>query len=139
MSLIVQNSKILSLWDESYALASGQDFTNQQGMAKAFAGSVSSGEATVTNPSVGGRIAGILKNSDAIDSTPSVRAQVCKLGITNGRALGSFNAGAELAVGDVYGRLTTATAGQYVVAIAREAATAQDQMIAVEVVSQYKI
>ena len=140
MAVILQNPRIKLLWDESYALAASDDYSNDGGMACAFKSSVSSGEATVTRPTAGGRIAGIVKNNNAkyaSDGT-GVRAQVCKLGMCAGRALGAINAGAELMVGDTYGRLTTASgSGSYVVAIAREAALEADDMIAIEVVSQY--
>ena len=133
MSVAINNAKTLSLWDESYLPASGVSFAGLNGCAVAFTASVSSGEATVSAPVVGGDIAGILKNNDATQVSPAKRAEVCKLGITNGRALGAFNAGVKLMVGDIYGRLTTWTSGNWAVAKSREAATAQDQMVAVEV------
>jgi hypothetical protein len=144
MTVKLQNSKTMLLWDESYNLAASQDFSDRIGMACVFSSSVTSGEATVTSPSgtTGVRIAGILKinNAKYASDSSNVRAVVCKLGMCAGRALGAISAGVELMVGDSYGRLTTATgSGKYVVAIAREAAIEADDMIAIEVVSQYPL
>jgi hypothetical protein len=139
MAIVVQNSKTELLNDQSYALASGQDFRGNVGFAVAYTSSVTTGEATVTAcTATGQRIAGILKNNDAYPSGASTilenRAKVCKLGICMARSNASFAAGAELMVADTYGRLGTATgSAYYVVAVAREAATAADQMVAVEV------
>lgn len=139
MSIVTQNSKTELLFDQSYDLAAGQDFRGNQGFAVKFTGSVSSGEATVTAcTAVGDRIAGILKNNNAYPSgsatVPYNRAQVCKLGICMVRSQAAFNAGAELMVADTYGRLGTATgSAYYVVGVAREAATAADQMVAAEI------
>lgn len=141
MSLVLQNPKTMLLWDESYSLASGQDFSGLIGMGVAFTSSVTTGEATLSAPTSGCRIAGILKNNNAkYSSTANVRAEVCKLGMVAARALGAFSAGAELMVGDTYGRLTTATGnGSYVVAIAREAALEAEDMVAVEMTGPYKV
>ena len=134
MALVVQKPKILSLWDKSCPVASGQDFTNMQGMAVEFAASVSSGESQITAATTGANFAGILKYPDASDTTtPKERAQVCRIGVTNGRAGAAFNAGVPLMIGDVYGRLIAWTSGNYIVAWSQEAATAADQMVAVEV------
>ena len=134
MSLIRQKPKILSLYDKSYPVASGVDFTNQQGMAVEFAANISSDEAQVTTATTGANFAGILKYPDAsATTTPTHRAQVCRIGVTNGRSGAAFNAGVPLMIGDVYGRLIAWTSGNYIVAWSEEAATAADQMVAVEV------
>ena len=141
MSIVKQNSKTELLNDQSYALAAGQDFRGNIGFAVTYTSSVTSGEATVSAcTAVGQRIAGILKNNDAYPAGSSTilenRAKVCKLGIVAVRSQASFNAGALLMVADTYGRLGTATgSAYYVVGVAREAATAADQMVAAEIFS----
>jgi hypothetical protein len=139
MAIVIQNAKQRRLWDESYPCTTGQALEANQGMGIKFTTGISSGEATVeAQTTVGGRIAGILENTDATATSPAKRAWICKIGMVAVRSQGAFNAGTELMVADTYGRLGTASgSGNYVVAISREAATAADQMIAAEVVIPY--
>lgn len=136
MSVYVKTPQVQNLWDASYAATA--DLSNSQFAVLAFTANVSSGEATVGLPSGSGvRAAGVLQNSDA---KTTVRAVVRKLGDSQVIAGAAFNAGAELMIGDATGKVITATgAGAYVVAIARQAATAVGQIVDAELIVQYKV
>ncbi len=134
MTINVQNPKLDSLRDESYACA--EDLTNYQWCCVKFTSSVTSGEATLSAPTAAGaRIAGVLQNADA-DTTH--RGVVRKLGMTKLISGAAIAAGAEVMVANTAGEVITATgSGAYVVGVAREACSAAHTAIAVELYGQY--
>ena len=149
MSIIQEKAKISILRDESYPIgdtvvnANASD--NWQYCAVAFKGSLGAGAAQIVAPSVGGRIAGIIKDVEGI--APGVNAAnptgipvgVCVLGVVPARlTAAAVNAGDELAVGDTHGRLATATGTNYVVGIAQQGSSGSlDTIIPVAMYGQY--
>ena len=96
----------------------------------------SSGLMKITTPSGQGVIcAGILQTYNATSGT---QGEILIEGISKAVADSTFNSGAELTVSGADGKLETAASGDYVIAIALEAATEADQQVTVRVVSPYQ-
>ena len=146
MSIIIENPKTKVLVDESYALADATTINssstdNWQYCAVAFAGSLGTASAKVTAPSLGGRIAGVIRNADASYSK-NLPASVCVLGIVPVRLTAvAIDAGAEVMVGDTHGRLAAATgSGSYVVGrILQGSAGVLDTIVPCEMYGHYKV
>ncbi len=133
MSLAVHQAKINKIWSEGYECY--KDLTGNQYCAVIQYGAATD-EVKITTPgSAGVMCQGILITDDA---DTSHRAEVMKLGVCPAKAGAVFNSGVELMAGDTEGKLITATAGNYVIAIAREASTIIGQIVSVEVVTPYQ-
>lgn len=133
MALVTEATKELKILDTSGNAA--VDLSSSQNSAVIYTTSVSSGKPTFSLPAAqGGRAAGILLN----DPASGARAEVRLLGLAKATANGTFNAGAELTPAGTSGKLEAASSGDYVCAIAQEAAAAANHKVSVMVIPPYQ-
>lgn len=133
MSIVRTLGKKINLMSLSY-LADG-DLTDLQWCA-VMASGATSGKMKLKAPTGQGVIClGILQTNKATDGLP---AEIVAEGCSNAIADSTFNSGVELTTSGVDGKLEGASSGDYVIAIAEEAATEADQQISVRVVSPYQ-
>ena len=111
-----------------------EDLTTEQFTA-VYATGGATGNMTVSKCTGQGAIAyAILQNAPASGAI----AELCVKGITEWRAHTTINAGDELTVHDTNGRCAPAASGDFVFAIAREAAQSAGHAISVTLCGYYK-
>lgn len=94
------------------------------------------GKMEITTPSGQGVLTiGILQTYDCDEDE---QGEVVTFGVSKAIADATFSAGVELTTSGADGKLDDAASGDYVIAIALEAATAADQQVTVLVVSPYQ-
>lgn len=133
MAVVTTLGKKINILSLSYA-ADG-DLTDLQYCA-VMASGAATGKTKLKAPTGQGVIClGILQTYQATDTK---EAEILVEGVSNAIADSTFNSGVELCASGADGKLETAASGDYVIAIAEEAATEADQHISVRVVSPYQ-
>ena len=114
--------------------AAAEDLSAMQFCAVRSTGGAA-GSMTVSKPTGQGAIGyGILENAPASGEM----AEIVREGICEWRAHSTFNAGSELTIHDTNGRCESAASGDYVMAIAREAAASAGHAVSVSLCGYYK-
>lgn len=133
MALVTEVPKSEKILDDSGEAA--VTLSSSQYRAVIATASVSSGKHTVSLPAgQGARCIGILLNAPASGE----QAEFRRMGIAPVEAASTFDAGAELTPSGATGVLEAASSGDYVIAIAREAAAEAGHVVSAFVVSPYQ-
>ena len=133
MAIVTTLGKKINIMSLSYE-ADG-DLTDLQWCA-VMASGASSGKMKLKAPTGQGVIClGILQTYAATDGK---QAEILCEGASAAIADSTFNSGVELCASGTDGKLEGASSGDYVIAIAEEAATEADQNISVRLVSPYQ-
>ena len=133
MAIVTTLGKKINILSLSYTTAA--DLSALQYCAVIESGAAT-GKMQITVPGGQGvRSVGILQTYNATSGTVG---EVLIEGVSNAVADSTFDSGKELAISGADGKLEAAGSGDYVIAIAEEAATEADQQISVRVVSPYQ-
>ena len=135
MSIVTTLGRKINIMSLSYTVAA--DLSALQYCAVAPSGAAS-GKMQIGAPSGQGVLTiGILQTYDA-DNDSNTVGEVLVEGVSKAVADSTFESGVELTASGTDGKLEEASSGDYVIAIAEEAATEADQQINVRVVSPYQ-
>jgi hypothetical protein len=133
MAVVTDVAKTYNILTENYEADGSLTSLQYCGVAPSGA---SSGKVKVAAPGGQGVLTmGILQNAPADGEL----AEVMEEGVSKAVANSSFNSGEELTVAGTSGKLDTASSGDYVIAIAREAANAANHEVSVRIVSPYQL
>ncbi len=133
MAVVTTLGKKINILSLSYTTA--KDLSDYQYCAVSASGGAS-GKMEITSPGGQGQwTIGILQTYNATDNTVG---EVQVEGTCNAIADSTFNSGIELTTSGTDGKLEGASSGDYVIAIAEEAAIHADQAISVRLVSPYQ-
>jgi hypothetical protein len=133
MAIVTDQTKEMSLMDESYAAAA--DLSSSRINTVVVPSAVATGRMQVTTPAGQGVLwAGVLLNEPASGALAEVR----EMGIAKIKAKAAFNAGIELAIDGTDGTVSAAGSGDYVVGISREAAKGANHLVSVRLTAPYQ-
>ena len=132
MSIVTDLSKEFDILTEGYT-ANGSLAALQYCAVSPSGGAT--GKMKVAAPGgQGAFVCGILQNAPA----DGAEAEVMEEGISKVKANAAFNSGVELTASGTNGKLEAASSGDYVIAIAREAANAANHIVSAKIVSPYQ-
>jgi len=133
MAIITQVGKKVNI--NSFSVVADGDLSSYQYCAVMYSGA-STGTVKVKAPTGQGVMcAGILQTYDCDDAET---AEIMDSGFSSAIAAEAFNSGVELTPLDTTGKLEEAASGDYIIAIAHQAATAANEVVSVRVIVPYQ-